>query len=180
MKEPVLLSISLARAIGVTSSDGYAFTTRDTGLGQQPFRSASVFNFYPPDYPLPLGEPLVSPPSKLMTTATVIARHNLIYDWTVSGDVSSRAEFRPQTSFDSAVGTNPYWAGWEAYGNDVDGQLNRVNLMLLENGLTGAQYAAMRAAMVAITNSNPATQARKRAQVALYLAASSPLFQIDR
>jgi len=34
--------------------------------------------------------------------------------------------------------------------------------------------------MAAVKNTDPALQARKRAQVALYIAASSPLFQVDR
>ena len=38
----------------------------------------------------------------------------------------------------------------------------------------------MRGALTAIVNKNATTQARQRAQTALYLAASSPLFQVDR
>ena len=51
---------------------------------------------------------------------------------------------------------------------------------MLEGGLTAAQRTAIRTAMLAVTNADPATQARRRAQTALYIAASSPLFQIDR
>jgi hypothetical protein len=179
VKEPVLLMTSLARAIGM-STDGYAFTTRDAALGEQPFRAPSVFNFYPPDYPLPLGDPLVSPPTKLMTTATIVARHNLVYDWTVTGDAAARPEYAVQANVTGATGTQPLWAGWEGFGADVDGQIDRINLLLLENGLTPAQRAAMRAAMVAVINIDPTVQSRKRAQVGLYLAATSPQFQIDR
>ncbi|MGH1559624.1 DUF1800 family protein [Caulobacter segnis] len=85
LKEPVLLETSLARAIGY-KSDGYAFTTRDGGLGQIPFRSPSVFNYYPFDFPLPQGKGIVSPASKLMTTSSAVNRHNLVYDWTINGD----------------------------------------------------------------------------------------------
>ena len=177
VKEPALLMLGLVRAIGGTS-DGYAMTTRGAGMGQPVFHAPSVFGFYPPDYPLPLGAPLLSPASKLMTTATVIARHNLTYDWTLGGD--ARPEFSPQPTIAGSTGTQLDWAAWQAYGTDVDGQLDRINLLMLEGGLTAAQRTAIRTAMLAVTNADPATQARRRAQTALYIAASSPLFQIDR
>ena len=177
VKEPVLLELGLARAIGM-ETDGYAFTTRDAAPGQQPFRAPSVFNFYPPDFPLPLGGNVLSPSSKLLTTATVVARHNFVYDWTITGDADKRKEFAPLATIAGATGTLPLWAGWETL--DLDAQLDRVNLLLLEYGLTAPQRAAMRAAMLATTDRDPVVQARRRAQVALYVAASSPLFQIDR
>ena len=97
VKEPALLSLAIGRLIA-DKTDGYAFITRDAAMGEQPFRAPSVFNFYPPDYPLPLGGTLLSPPSKLMTTATITARHNLAYDWTVSGDVATRTEYAVQAT----------------------------------------------------------------------------------
>ena len=176
VKEPVLLAVALARAIGMTT-DGYVFTTRDGVMGQPLWSAPSVFNFYPPDYPLPLGAPLVSPPSKLLTTAADVGRHNLVYDWTVEGD-ADRKEFKPHTQ--SATGTKPLWADWEAAAADVEGLMDRVNLLLLGNGMSATQRSAMRGALTAIVNKNATTQARQRAQTALYLAASSPLFQVDR
>jgi hypothetical protein len=46
--------------------------------------------------------------------------------------------------------------------------------------MTPAQRQALASAMVAIKNSDPAVQTRRRAQTALYIVASSPLFQVDR
>ncbi len=175
VKEPVLLATSLARAIGY-QTDGYAFTTRDAGMGQAPFRAPSVFNFYPYDFPLPQGDGLISPVTKLMTTSTLIARHNFVYDWTVGGD-ATRGEFKPTLG---ALGTVPNWASWEANGTDDGKTIDRINLVMLNGAMTSAQRQALVSAMTAITNKDPALQARKRAQVALYIAASSPLFQVDR
>ena len=179
VKEPVLLSLSLARLIGDTT-DGYAFTTRDAAMGQAPFRSPSVFNFYPPDYPLPLGGGLLSPATKLMTTATILARHNLVYDWTVSGDVASRGEYAVQATITGAAGTTPDWLPWEAFGTDTNALLDQVNLLLLAGTMTGTQRASLTAAISAVTNADATVQARKRAQLALYVVASSPQFQVDR
>lgn len=178
VKEPVLLATSLARAIGYTT-DGYAFVTRDANMGQAPFRAPSVFNFYPYDFPLPQGAGLVSPVSKLITTSTVIARHNFIYDWTFGGD-ATRNEFQKQTAISYATGTVPNWASWEAAGTNDAKTIDRINLVLLNGTMNAAQRQALVTAMAAVKNNDPALQARKRAQVALYIAASSPLFQVDR
>jgi len=178
VKEPVLLATGLARAIGYTT-DGYAFTTRDAGMGQAPFRAPSVFNFYPYDFPLPQGAGLLSPVTKLMTTSTIIARHNFIYDWTVGGD-ATRSEYQKQAAITYSTGTVPNWASWEANGTDDGKTIDRINLVLLNGTMTAAQRQALVSAMAAVKVTDPALQARRRAQVALYVAASSPLFQVDR
>jgi uncharacterized protein (DUF1800 family) len=177
VKEPVLLATSLARAIGY-KTDGYAFLTRDAGMGQAPFRAGSVFNFYPYEFPLPQGAGLVSPVSKLMTTSTAIARHNFIYDWTVGGD-NTRGEFQLQ-SITGSTGTQPDWSTWEGNGADDGKTIDRINLYLLNGTMTSAQRQALVTAMAQIKSTDSATQARKRAQTALYIVASSPLFQVDR
>jgi len=178
VKEPVLLATSLTRAIGYTT-DGYAFLTRDAGMGQAPFRAPSVFNFYPYEFPLPQGDGLLSPVSKLMTTSTTISRHNFLYDWTVGGD-ATRSEFQKQTAISYSTGSAPDWANWEALGTDDGKILDRINLTLLNGTMTKAQRQSLLTAMAAIKNSNPALQTRKRAQMALYVVASSPFFQVDR
>jgi uncharacterized protein (DUF1800 family) len=175
VKEPVLLVVALARAIGF-ETDGYAFTLRDPGMAQSPFRAPSVFNFYPYDFPLPQGQGIVSPASKLMTSATTAARHNLIYDWTIFGDLA-RPEFQPTVS---ALGTKVAWSSWEAAGADDAKTIDRINLVFLNGSMTSAQRQALGSAMAAIKNSDIKLQARKRAQTAMYIVASSPLFQVDR
>ena len=179
VKEPALLSLAIARLEGFTT-DGYAFTTRDQAMSQQPFRSPSVFNFYPPDYPLPLGGGLLSPPSKLMTAATIIARHNLTYDWTINGDVGSRSEYATQSSIAGATGTQPNWSIWEGFGTNTTGMIDLINLLMLNNTMTANQRSTLTAAMSAVTNTDATVQARRRAQTALYIVASSPQFQVDR
>ncbi len=165
VKEPVLLATSLARAIGF-KTDGYAFTARDISMGQSPFRAPSVFNFYPYDFPLPQGAGLVSSVSKIMTTSTIIGRHNVIYDWTISGD-ETRGEFQKQAIIPYGSGTVPNWASWEAYGADDGKIVDRINLVLLNGAMTSAQRQALLAAMSGIKNATPALQTRRRAQMAL-------------
>lgn len=178
VKEPVLFLTGLARGMGL-KSDGYAFYYRDNGLGQMPFRAPSVFNFYPYDFPLPLGSGEFSPASKLMTTSTMVARHNLAWDWTMGGE-ATRTEFKTQPTIAGSVPVELPWTQWEALAADEGKMLDRIDLVFLNGTMTSAQRAALSSAMAAVKNTDPAIQARKRAQVALYIVASSPHFQVDR
>ncbi|MBI1682309.1 DUF1800 domain-containing protein [Caulobacter hibisci] len=178
VKEPVLFLTSLARGMGL-KSDGYAFYYRDTTLGQMPFRSPSVFNFYPYDFPLPLGSGQVSPVSKLMTTSTIIARHNLAWDWTMGGE-QTRTEFQVQSSISGSTGLQTAWTDWDALAADESKLLDRLDLVFLNGTMTSAQRSALSAAMATVKNTDAAAQAHKRAQVALYIVATAPNFQVDR
>lgn len=178
VKEPILLMTSLMRAVGMTT-DGYAFVTQDSNLAQPVFRSPSVFNFYPADYPLQGSTTLVSPVSKLMTTTNVLRYHNFVYNWTISGD-QARSEFTTNPGIAGWVGSKTEWAAWEAMGPDTDAMIDRINLVLLANTMSDAQKTALRNAATAITNADPALQARRRAQMLLYIVGTSPQFRVDR
>jgi hypothetical protein len=179
VKEPVLLLTSVARVIGMTT-DGYVFTARDGSLGQMVFQAPSVFNFYPPDFPLPGSTTLVSPASKLLTTGYAVIRSNLVYDWTI-GAAGTRNEFAVNTAVQNSSGTTIDWSGWEAFGTDTDGMINRIDLLLMNRQMTADQKAKLKAAAEAIVDAaNPSLQARRRAQAMLYAVLSSPFFQVDR
>ncbi|ATY32275.1 hypothetical protein CVN68_10040 [Sphingomonas psychrotolerans] len=178
VKEPVLLMTGLARVIGFTT-DGYVFVNRDTSMGQPVMRAPSVFNFYPTDYPLPGSTTLKSPASKLLNTSNVLRWHNFVYDWTVGGD-ATRAEFTLASGMPNSSLSQPLWSGWEAFGTDLDAMIARIDLLMFANTLNQPQKDALKTAATAITNADPLLQARKRAQMMLYVAASSPLFLVDR
>jgi hypothetical protein len=128
---------------------------------------------------LPGNATLRSPAAKLLTSANQLRFHNLAYDWTVNGD-PTRTEYAAVTTVPGTSGSVPVWADWEAFGDDVDGMVDRINLLLFAKGLTKTQRDALKAAGVAITNADPKLQARKRAQMMLYIAGSSPMFLVDR
>ena len=178
LKEPVLLMTGLARAIGF-ATDGYVFVTRDSALGQPVFRAPSVFNFYPDDFPLPGSTTLKSPASKLLNTSNVLRWHNFVYDWTVSGD-ATRSEYALDSGLPMSSLTQPLWAPWEAMGTDLDAMVTRIDLTLFANTLSQAQKDKLKAAATPITNGDATIQARRRAQMMLYVAASSPMFLVDR
>ena len=178
VKEPILLMTSLARAVGMTT-DGYPFVTQDSNLAQPIFRAPSVFNYYPPDYPLSGSTTLLSPASKLMTTTNVLRFHNFVYNWTITGD-QARGEFTTNPGLAGWTGSKTEWAAWEAFGTDTDGMIARINLVLMANTMTDAQKTALRNAAAAITNADPLLQARRRAQMLLYIVGTSPHFLVER
>ncbi len=181
VKEPVLMMTALVRAIGL-QTDGTGMTLRDIALGQPVFQAPSVFNFYPPDYPLARSSGLVSPASKLLSAGGTVALQNLAYDWTMKGE-PNRGDWNFNNNLDntsSSANSVPLWGGWEAIGTDPDRLVAVVNLLMLNNSATAAQKQALRAAALSITHTNAQTQARRRAQALLYIAASSPNFLVDR
>jgi uncharacterized protein (DUF1800 family) len=178
LQEPVLLMTGVMRALSART-DGYVMAVRDGALGQQPYEAPSVFNFYPWDYPLPGSTTLESPPAKLMSTSTIHARHNLVYDWTVSGD-ATRTEYQPFSGITGSTGTQVDWAPWETLAANPDQLIDRLDLLFMNRTMSTAQKDAIRAAMTAITNADATVQARRRAQVAMYVVASSLQSQTDR
>jgi uncharacterized protein (DUF1800 family) len=178
VRDPALVMISVARAIGL-QTDGTAFVLRDAGLGQPVFQSPSVFNFYPFDYPLARSSGLVSPASKLLSAGNITNLQRMVFEWTMLGE-SSRGDWNFALGLPGETGTVPLWGGWEAIGTDPDRLVAVVNLLMLNNSATAAQKQALRAAALSITHTNVLTQARRRAQALLYIAASSPNFLVDR
>ncbi|WP_207913418.1 DUF1800 family protein [Sphingomonas sp. BK235] len=178
VREPVLVMTGVARAIGL-ATDGIAFIQRDSNLGQPVFGSPSVFNFYPPDYPLAGTAGLVSPATKLLSAGNATWIHNLVYNWTVLGE-PTRGEWTFDMGLPNFTGSQPNWASWDSIAEDPDRLVAVVNLLLLNNAATETQKGALRSAILSIRNNNAAIQAHKRAQIALYIAASSPNFLVDR
>jgi uncharacterized protein (DUF1800 family) len=178
LKDPILLELSLARLVGM-KSDGYAFTVRDVNMGQQFLRAPSIFNDYPDDYPVAGNAKLVSGPSKLLSVPFILERHNFVYQWTMSGD-TARSEYVTPTWIPNASNSVEDWSYWESFGDNVDGMIDQINLLLLANSMSTEERTALKNAMVAVTDPSPSLRARRRAQTGLYIVASSPQFQIDR
>jgi uncharacterized protein (DUF1800 family) len=178
VKEPVLVMTSIARAIGLTT-DGASFTQNDAVLGQPVFQSPSVFNYYPPDYPLSGTTDLVSPATKLLSAGGTVALQNFTYNWTMGGN-ANRGDWNYNRGLPNFTGTQPQWQAWIAIGNDPDRLVAVVNLLMLNNSATDAQKSAMRQAALSITNGDASKQAQRRAMALLYIAATSPNFLVDR
>jgi uncharacterized protein (DUF1800 family) len=180
VKEPVLYITSFLRLMGA-NGDGFFPFAKAKDLNQRVFEAPSVFNFYPWDYPLAQSNGLVSPATKLMGGGLDYERHNFMFYYTILDDyLGTGRDYAANPSLGSPTGMTVNWRQWEAFGANVDGMINRMNLLMLNNTMTASQRDALKKAMLAVTDSNATVQARKRAQTGLYIVLTSPQFQVDR
>lgn len=80
LREPLLWITNFLRAVGFTNTDPnssyYSLSNYANNLNQRPYRSGSVFNFFPPSYVIPQTE-LNAPEFDLENTASAILRLSL-------------------------------------------------------------------------------------------------------
>jgi uncharacterized protein (DUF1800 family) len=80
LREPILWITNFLRAVGFTNTDAngsyYSLSNYSNNLNQRPYRSGSVFNFFPPSYVIPQTT-LNAPEFNLENTASAILRLSL-------------------------------------------------------------------------------------------------------
>ena len=80
LREPMLWITNYLRAVGFTNTDTngsyFSLSNYANNLNQRPYRSGSVFNFFPPSYVIP-GTALNAPEFDLENTASAILRLSL-------------------------------------------------------------------------------------------------------
>jgi hypothetical protein len=110
LREPVLAVTNLLRNLGYTLPfpdqdpdpvSDLALTnpggtqTAYLAQGEDVFRAPTVFNFFPPDFPVPATSPvLVGPEFGDYSTSTALSRDNLFYQL-INGSVMFNALYRP-------------------------------------------------------------------------------------
>lgn len=80
LREPMLWMTNFLRAVGFTNTDSngsyFSLSNYSNNLSERPYRSGSVFNFFPPSYVIPQTN-LNAPEFDLENTATAILRLSL-------------------------------------------------------------------------------------------------------
>src|SRR5262249_4216102 len=139
--------------------------TNNLLLGEDVFRSPTVFNFYLPDNPLPGYAGLVGPEFGIQSTSSALRRYNLNYQM-IYNTMSINALSRPQpTRIDTS--------GLEPLATDVPGLVEQLNQILLG----GTMSDDMRNIVVAGLTTGTATQ---KVRDAVYFVATSSSFQVQR
>lgn len=179
LMEPVQLTTSFLRAFNVrgavagTLSDGY-FTGRSefTGMGQNPFRSPTVFNYYPPDFVVP-GTSLLGPEFALMTTGTSITRANFSNRFVFTHPAISGG------TTDAPNGTAVDFSDLQALASaDTTGNLllDELNKRLLHYTMS----QQMRDTILPVVTMVSSTDTLGRVRQAVYLVTTSSQFQVQR
>ena len=189
LREPAQYINGFLRAFNVKSFDktttsdgvlGTRSTTDFTGvLDQSIFRPNTVFSYYQPGYEVP-GTKILGPAFGILSTSTTLRRANdintLIYSG-VSANTTPTAG-----SPDRPRGSSIDLSNLEALAaNPNDGQVvDALNSLLFHGTMSSEMRTSIINAMNAINDVNLTTRNQKRARVAVYLAATSSQYDIQR
>ncbi|MEO8072792.1 MAG: DUF1800 domain-containing protein [Acidobacteriota bacterium] len=174
LREPVQLATNVLRQFDVQSaggggqSDGYV-NQIISPMGQNMFKSPTVFNYYSPEYIIP-GTALNGPEFGILTTGTAIARANFM-NTMVFGQVNVSTNAPMGTSID--LSEMQALAAADTTGNRL---VDALNTKLMHGTMSAQMKSTILTAVQAVANTNTLL----RAQTAIYLTASSSQYQVQR
>jgi len=187
LREPAQYVNGFLRAFNVKSFD--KTTTSDGVLGQrggtdftgtldQPiFLPPTVFSYYQPGYEVP-GTKLLGPAFGILSTTTTLRRANdintLVYNG-VSANTTPTAG-----SPDRPRGTSIDISNLEALAGNPSDVVNALDALLFHGTMHPQMRASIITAMNTINDANVTTRNQKRARTAVYLAATSSQYDIQR
>ncbi len=138
------------------------------------FRPPSVFNYYPPDYPV-AGTELQGPAFGIHNANTALTRLNfLVYllDWGGSS---------PDSSIPGALGTRVRTDAFLADAPDPARLVDRMALLVLGEPLSASVRQAVITAVTAESQQNSGSSwPARRVAMAAYLIYGSPQYQVQR
>jgi uncharacterized protein (DUF1800 family) len=175
LREPAQYISGMLRAISAQSDGAGFYWWWGQEFGQVIFNAASVFNFYPPDYPLPGSSSLVGPAFAIENPNSTLSRINLGNQLLYWGGLSADSD-RP-----GATGTHPNMATWEAQADDASVLVNKLEALLVTGGLSADIKSGIVSAVSQWTPQNNANGWRKeRVATAFYLILACPEYQVQR
>lgn len=188
IREPAQYIINVLRANNVKSFDkastsdgvlGIRSTPTDftSSLDQPIFLPTTVFSYYQPGYEVP-GTKILGPAFGILSTSTTLRRANNINTLVYTG-VSANPTSPTAASPDRPRGTSMDLSALEALASNPNSLLDSLNALMLHGTMSTQMRTSIVTAMNAIPTSD-ANFARKRAQVAVYLVATSSQYDIQR
>jgi uncharacterized protein (DUF1800 family) len=173
LREPVQLMTGLLRALH-GSTDGDALGWWGEALGQPVFSSPTVFNFYPPDYPV-AGTPLIGPVFGILNANTGVARLNFMVAMLEWGGAA------PAADVPGAIGSRVKLNAFVADASDASRLVDRLSNLAFGGALAaGPRSAVIRAVESWTPSSHPDSWQLSRVHTAAYLVFASPDYQIQR
>jgi uncharacterized protein (DUF1800 family) len=172
LREPVQFFAGVLRALnGKTDGDPFTYWWGDN-LGQHLFRSPSVFNFYPPDYPV-AGTALQGPQFALLNASTGLQRINYVNFLVYNGGAA------PIAGLPEALATSVNLTAFEADAADPAKLVDRMVKLGLGGRISPAARQSIIDAVSAWTGTKP-NALKERVKTAAYLVFASPQYQIAR
>ncbi len=172
-----LRSFNVRSADGASLSDGYLLGRGEyTGMGQIPYFSPTVFNYFPPGYVIP-NTSLVGPEFALMTTGTSIQRANFMNRMVFTAPAIPISP--PTNNGGGPTGMSVDFSDLQTLStaDSTGGQLvDELNRRMLH----GTMSAQMRSTIMTAVTNIVATDTLNRARQAVYLVATSSQYQVQR
>jgi len=159
LKDPMLHSLTLFRALNATVIDPNNLFWDYFLLGEKLLNAPSVFNFFSPVTPLPGQAGLVGPEFQLYAPSLSVSRANYLYNF-LSGEYGGMVR----------IDITPF----QAVANNPTALLNLVDATLLQGRMTPAARAAIGATI------NATADMKQRAITALYLTAITAEFAVQQ
>jgi len=174
LREPVLFITHILRAFN-PASDGVLDTLQIEGsaigsasLSQEVFKAPSVFNFYTPTARVPGEADVLGPQFAIFSSLTSLRRDNFV-NRVIFATIPADLPNRP-------TGTSIDLSSWDALAINPDQLLAALNKLLLHGAMSGEMQHIIQEAVASI----PADNRRLRVQIAIYLIATSPQYQVQR
>jgi uncharacterized protein (DUF1800 family) len=187
LREPAQYINGFLRAFNVKSFDknstsdgvlGSRSTTDFTGTLDQPIlQPPTVFSYYQPGYEVP-GTQILGPAFGILSTSTTLRRANDINALTYTGVANNSSP--TAASPDRPRGTSIDLANLEALAGNPGDVADSLKPLLLHGTMSTQMRNSLITAMNAINDANLTTRNQKRARVAVYLAATSSQYDIQR
>mgnify|MGYP001764965099 CR=1 FL=1 len=172
LREPIQLFTGVLRALnGKTDGDALGWWWGDE-MRQHVFRPPSVFNFYPPDYPV-AGTSLVGPAFGIHNANTALNRINFV-NYLVFWDGSD-----PGNDMPTPAGTQVNLNDFTVDARNAAALVDRLSMLALGETLPSVSRTAVINAVNAFS-SNTADGRLNRVRQAAFLVFSSPQYQVVR
>lgn len=171
LREPAMLIPAVFRALNGVS-DGQEIWWWGVMLQQPVFNAPSVFNFFPPDYPVP-GTSVVGPAFGVFSANTGLTRLNFLTSvlwWSHTPDTTTPA--LPDGTNGQRINLTPF----ESDATQPDVLVDRLSAFLIGRQLPAAARAKVIEAVAAYNTS----ERTLRVKQAAYLVLASPQFQVLR
>ena len=170
LREPILFFTGILRGLQFTNVNPqgtyFAATNYTAPLGQTPYKAASVFNFFPPDYVIP-GTTINAPEFAQENTASALARLTLA-DQIVRNHLTTFNIDMTPTSFLGQIAS--------ATGNpatDSANLVNTLNILFTHDQMPAAMMSAL------VSNAALLPDIGQRVRVSTWLVISSNFYLIE-
>jgi uncharacterized protein (DUF1800 family) len=168
-KEPMIRFVAVLRALAARpGAEGFGIFDLQNDIGQAPFRSPSVFNFFRPEYAPqgPIAQAgLVAPEFQLTTEGNVISDFNEMREMIRRGSYGYDP-YKVTLNFDSLT----------PLASSPDALIDRLNVVLMGGAMSAELRLWAREAIIGVSTSRPLD----RVKTALLVIVYSPEFKVQK